>query len=212
MLKQKLSVEVTFTEPSLATSSGNPELHEEFQASRSKDAAKQEEEASTLPKEDVVEKTSTVFHRDDKGIFVYDYTWKGFFKEVIGFFCELGEFKALSKWTYKRAVDGTLYVFPRRIYVMREGKVLAQPEGSTQRPLRCRTMQGDRVALARSEHVDPGSTCSFDIVLLESSNQKSAWREVNLDLVKRCLDHGELWGYSQWRGGGNGRFTWKTLS
>jgi hypothetical protein len=211
LAKSTLKVRVTFTEDLLATSSGNPEVHAEFQASRSKDAAKMEEEIATLPAEEVTEKASTVFHKDDKGLFLWDYQWRGHFKEVIGHLCELGEFSKLSKWTYKRACDGAIFVSARRIYLMRDGQHIKQPDGTLQRPLRATTLQGDRVALARSEYCKAGTQCEFEVSIFESADKKSPWYEINLDLIKSCMDLGVMKGTGQWRSGGYGRYTYEVI-
>lgn len=222
MNKASLSVEITFTENLLATSSGNPELHAEYQAARvaefKADRSPEEnktlaaEEMETLSAPEAIEKASTVFHRDEKGLFLFDYTWRGHIKETIGHLCELGEFKNLSKWTYKRACDGCVFVGPRRIYLFRDNAILKVPEGTLQRPLRATTMQGDRVALARSEKVDAGAKCYFTVSVLESSNPKSAWREIKVDLIRSVLDMGSFKGTGQWRGGGNGTFEWHVIT
>ena len=222
MKKESLSVEITFTENLLATSSGNPELHAEYQAARVAEFKAERspeeneqlkgEEVETLSAPEAIEKASTVFHKDPKGIFLFDYTWRGHIKETIGHLCELGEFKKLSKWTYKRACDGSIFVGPRRIYLFRDDGIMDKPEGTLQRPLRATTMQGDRVALARSEKVEAGAKCYLSISVLESSNAKSAWSEINMDLVKAVLDMGSFKGTGQWRGGGNGTFTWAVIT
>jgi hypothetical protein len=221
MNTQQLKVRITFTEQLLASASGNPELHEEFIAARvandrTKTLAQQqensgEEVAVAQSVAEVVEKTSTIFHRDETGLFLWDYQWRGFFKERIGTLCELGEMKHISKWTYKRVVDQALFVSPRRIYLTSEGAAVKKPDGTLQRPLRASTMQGDRVALARSEYVDAGTQCEFTVKLLITSNAKSAWRDLDVDLVRSCLDMGQNSGHGQWRGGGYGRFTWEEV-
>jgi len=211
MKTSSITVEITFTQPLLATASGNAELQAEFIASKAPTKEAADEEVSTVPVSDQIEKASTVFHRDDNGLFLYDYTWRGYLKETIGHMCELGEFKKLSKWTHKRAVDGSIFVKPRRIYLQRGGKNLAEPDDTIQRPLRATTMQGDRVALARSECVSEGTQCQFTVTLLESANTKSAWSELNMDLLRQCLDMGAFKGHGQWRGGGWGVFSWKEI-
>lgn len=224
METKQIKVRITFTEQLLATASGNPELHREFIASKAPGHEQAEEEMAALPAEAQVEKASTIFHRNPPSgatthdplapagaLFVFDYHWRGYLKEGIGTLCELGEFTKLSKWTYKRAVDSAVFVAPRRIYLARDGKILDKPDGTLQRPLRATTMQGDRVALANSEFVHPGTQCEFTIRVLESSNAKSAWKELTLDVVKAVLTMGQDKGTGQWRGGGYGRFTWEEV-
>jgi len=63
-----MKVELEFAEPLLGTISGNPEIAEEFIAARHPTGQMQEDEAeaiATLP--EVLEKSSTVFSRDEKG-------------------------------------------------------------------------------------------------------------------------------------------------
>lgn len=209
MKTEDINIHIEFTEPLLATASGNKDIQEEFIASRAPDVEKTAEELEALPAVPIdqqVEKASTVFHRDEKGLFLFDYHWRGHIKESLGLMCELGEFKKLSKWTFKRAVDLTIYVRPRRVYLMRDGKNIMQPEGSLQRPLRATTMQGDRVALARSELVNPGATCDLEIHLLASGNSKSAWSEITREKIIQAFTLGQEKGHGQWRGGGYGRY------
>jgi hypothetical protein len=72
--------------------------------------------------------------------------------------------------------------------------------GDCQRPLRASGPQGERVALAHSETVPPGSSIDFEIELLDESK----W-----PVVKEWLDYGKLRGIGQWRNSGKGRFTYK---
>lgn len=71
-----------------------------------------------------------------------------------------------------------------------------------ERPLRAETMQGDRVALAKSETVPVGTTCELTFMCERLETVK---------LVKECLDEGEFKGTGQWRNSGYGRFTWEIL-
>lgn len=73
MTRNTQKYRITFTEPTLATSPGNPELLQDHIASRAPtEAARNEEiEAAQIPEE--VQKASTVFPRDDTGLFAWDY-------------------------------------------------------------------------------------------------------------------------------------------
>jgi len=224
MKKSTMRVRAEFITPFLATASGNPELQEEFIAAKVHDykgeitpdekAAKMVEEIAAVPVEEQISKGSTVFQRDKTGLHVWDYTWRGFFKECVSQMIELGEVKKLNPWNYKKACDGALYVNPRRVYLFdKNGKLIDKPHGTLQRPLRATTLRGDRVALARSEFVEEGSYCEFEVVLFESQSNKdyAAWRELTPELIKQCLDMGNYKGSGQWRSGGYGRFTWSEM-
>jgi hypothetical protein len=186
----------------LGTASANPELHREFIASKSADADKVKEEMESLPAEDLIEKSLTVFHRDTTGMpIIYDYQIKGFIKEATGALIEIAdkEIKVgktkLSKFTHKRIVDNYIFVAPRIIR-------LAPVSGVCTRPLRAETMRGERVALASSETVPAGTEFEIEIQTLS---------DTLVDLVKKCLDYGALKGIGQWRNSGKGRFVWKQV-
>ena len=71
-----------------------------------------------------------------------------------------------------------------------------------ERPLRAETMQGDRVALTKSESVPAGTKVTVTF---------RCERKEGLDLVKECLDYGKEHGTGQWRNAGYGRFIWKKI-
>ena len=207
---QKLNITITTTESLLGSANANPEVYREFIASKSPSAEAAREEIESLPVETQMEKATTVFPRDEKGIFLWDYQLRGFLKEAIGVACELGEevSKPLTKWTYKRAVDSLVFVNPRRIYAYRDGSIIKVPDSSNTRPLRAATMQGDRVALASSEQLDAGVTFSAEIAWLSGTNSKSKIA-INEDMITWALNYGAMKGLGQWRGGGFGRFKWE---
>ena len=197
-----MKVRIKLIEEMLGTASANPELHREFIASKSADADKLKEEMESLPAEDLIEKSLTVFHRDTTGMpIIYDYQIKGFIKEATGALIEIAdkEIKVgktkLSKFTHKRIVDNYIFVAPRIIR-------LAPVSGVCTRPLRAETMRGERVALASSETVPAGTEFEIEIQTLS---------DTLVDLVKKCLDYGALKGIGQWRNSGKGRFVWKQV-
>jgi hypothetical protein len=208
---QTIKVSLTTIEPMLGSSSANPDLHKEFIAAKAPDADKAEEELRALPVELQLEKAMTVFPRDDKGLFLWDYQVKGFHKEAIGIACETGNTLAgpLTKWTHKRAVDSLIFIEPRRIYMrLKGGPWLVETPDKLTRPLRADTMQGSRVALATSEQVPAGITLEFTINWLECDNAKSKLK-ITEDLIRWALNYGKLKGLGQWRSGGFGRFEWE---
>jgi len=197
-----MKVRIKLTEEALGLSASNPKIHEEFITSKSADAAKQEEELAALPASELIEKSMTVFSRDDDGMPIFwDYQIKGFFKDVIGALTEISDKEVkigktkLSKFTYKRVVDNYLFVFPRKIR-------LAPVNGICSRPLRAETMRGDRVALSSSETVPAGTEFEFEVRVLHDALS---------DLVRQALDYGKLKGFGQWRNSGKGRFEWKEV-
>jgi len=167
---EKLKVRVMLVEDMLGTASGNPDLHREFIASKSADAATMEEEMEALPAEKLMEKSLTVFPRDTDGTpILFDYQVKGFLKEACGTLLEVmdGECRVgktrLSKFTYKRLIDNFVFVKPRKI------RLNCQVGPACVRPLRAETMRGERVALASSETVPAGTTFEFAVESLSGS-------------------------------------------
>lgn len=236
MKTESLRFKLTFQTPLLGCASGNPEIHQEFIASKAMDQAKSEEEVAAVAKaiegkeplteQDIaekVEKASTVFPKDENGLHVWDYQVKGYFKESIGVLIELGEVD-LSKWLVKRAVDQFVFTFPRRIYLRNpEGEIIKRPASTLQRPLRASTLQGDRIALARSELLPEGTTAEFEVRILRPSpakaktdkkgNLKKGYESnvaiIDAETIRSAMQYGEMHGFLQWRGGGFGRFTFE---
>lgn len=195
-----LKVKVTYTEELLGTASANPELHDEFIASKAPNAPSREEEIEALGVEVVKEKAMTVFPKLDDGTpFTWDYQWKGFFKDSCGMLRRADGMKSKKLKAYKKEIDGLVFVSPRKVpLVLPDGEEV----GNCQRPLRAQTMQGERVALANSETVPAGTTQVIEITLLKDELE---------DYVIEWLDYGRLHGTGQWRNSGKGRFEYELL-
>lgn len=207
MKTETLSVKMRFTEPLLGCASGNKEIHRDFIASQAPTVEAAEEEITSIP--EMAEKTMTIFPRDEKGLHLWDYQIKGFFKENLAVLVELGDC-ALSKWIVKKAVNALVFVEPRRIYLhAQDGSIWQKSESSIQRPLRAETLQGDRIALASSEMLPVGTWIEFRVDLLSGSNAKSKLAVVTLDDLRGCLQYASRKGFLQWRSGGWGRFEWE---
>ena len=152
-----LKVRITFLEEVLGTASNNPDIHSEFIASKAPDAKSTEEEVAAIGVDEVVEKSMTVFPRNEAGTpIIFDYQIKGFFKDAAGVLRRVPNTKASKIKAYKKEIDGLLFVAPRMIPLN-----MAGPMGACQRPLRASTAQGDRVALAHSEAAPAGTTIEF---------------------------------------------------
>lgn len=193
-----LKVKVTFTEEVLGTASNNPEIHEEFIASKAPDVKSLEEEVAAVGTEEVFEKGMTVFPRDKEGRpIAWDYQWKGFFKDACGMLRKVSGSECSKIKAYKKEIDGLIFPEPRAIPFELGNQKMA----ICQRPLRGQTAQGERVALASSESIPAGATMTFDIRMLA----------VHKNAVLEMLDYGRLRGFGQWRNSGKGRFTYEIL-
>ena len=190
----KVHVRLAFTDDLLGTSSGNPELHREFIASKAPDAAKMEEEVAAIGVDAVEEKTMTVFPKMADGTpYLWDYQIRGFFKEICGAMRGIPGTKSSKVKAYKKKVDNTIFVEPREIPLNLHGMKIAD----CQRPLRASTMQGERIALANSEVCPQGTTCEFDVLCMVDED---------VDMLREWLEYGKYKGIGQWRNSGKGRF------
>jgi len=196
---KELKVRITFTEEILGTASNDPEIHDEYIASKAPDAPSREEEVAALGVNEVIEKSMTVFPRTPSGKpFLYDYQMKGFFKDSCGMLARLkGESESSKLKAYKKIIDGLVFVEPRMIPFEFEGKI-----GTCQRPLRAQTAQGERIALANSETIPAGAHVDLTIITLDPAHEAA---------VREWLDYGKLRGIGQWRNSGKGRFIWEEI-
>ena len=214
---KKMRVRVTFTEETLGTQPNDEEIYTKFIASKAPDATTVEEEVAAIGKEEYEEKQMTVFPRNDKGEpFVYDYQWKGFFKEAGRMMNRVSGSETKKLKAFVQIINGNIYisadvpadvkgVIARR--KLSRQTIITLPEdnkemGKCQRALRAQTAQGERQSLACSETVPAGSTCEFTIGLMDKSVEKA---------VREWLNYGEVHGMLQWRNSGKGSFVWDEL-
>lgn len=196
----EIRVRVTTTEEMLGTASANPDIHEEFIASKAPDAKSIEEEIAAIGVEEAFEKKMTVFTRVDGNPIMWDYQWKGFFKDTCSALRKItGEHGTESSKikAFKKEIDGLIFVFPRAIQIQFEGQI-----GKCQRPLRAITAQGERMALASSESIPAGAVMEFTVKCLYDGHAK---------VVREWLDYGCLHGVGQWRNSSKGRFYWEEI-
>lgn len=192
-----MKIRITFTEEILGTASANPDVQREYIASKSPDAKTIEEEVAAIGTDAAVEKSMTVFPRDEGKPFIYDYQIKGFFKDACSSLSRVPGTTSNATKAFKKVIDGTIFVFPRKIPFAVLGEI-----GNCQRPLRAETAQGPRVALANSETIPAGSSIDVEIRMLDPKAEK---------LVREWLDYGALRGLGQWRNSGKGRFSWSEI-
>lgn len=194
---KQIKVRITTTEEMLGTASANPEIHSESIASKAPDAPKMAEEVEAVGAEEVFEKAMTIFPRVNNVPIMWDYQWKGFFKDTCSSLRKVTGTESSKIKAFKKEIDGLIFVEPRAIPITFEGEM-----GVCRRPLRGQTAQGERIALASSESIPAGATMEFTITCM-LDNQEAAVRE--------WLDYGKWRGIGQWRNSGKGRFTWEEI-
>ena len=195
---KQIKVQITFLEEILGTAAADPAVHEKYIASKAPDAPSLEEEVAALGADEVVERTRTVFARDENGSpVIWDYQIRGFFKSKASALKKVAGTRSSGLKAHKKEIDELIFVRPRKIPL-----VFAGEPGNCQRPLRADTPQGSRVALANSETVPAGATCSFTVVCINDKD---------VELVREWLEMGEFNGLGQWRNSGKGAFAVDTF-
>lgn len=193
-----LNVELTFLQGLLGTQTGDKDVYRSFIGSKAPDAKKLEEEIEAVGQDEVVDKGKTFFPRNKQNQpFIYDYQLKGFFKSAASALSKVKGTKSSQLKAFKKHID-------LRVFVDGRENVIENYDSITecQRPLRCQTMQGERVSLAISEEIPAGATVKFKIVVL---------CDEDIDLIKEWLDYGRFNGLLQWRNSGKGSFEWKEI-
>ena len=195
-----LEAKLTFTEEVLGTSPNDEDIYRNFIGSKAPDAQTVEEEVAAMGADAVAEKGMTVFARDEDGKpCLYDYHVKGHFKDACSMLKKATGSLSKDIKAHKKLIDGLVFVNPRLIPLeIPEGKTM----GVCQRPLRAQTAQGERVALAMSESVPAGTTCTIEITCLTDDDVK---------YVREWLDYGHFRGIGQWRNAGKGSYTWEEI-
>ena len=172
-----MKIKIRLTEPMLGTVPKDPEVYKSYIETKKPEG---ENEQEYLTVEKIEEKGWTGFHKDDKGLFIYDYMIRGFLKNAGNILKEVVGIKNI-----KSKIDNVVFVFPRRIYL---GKII--PDGVIERPLRAMTMQGPRVTLARSEYVDAGVEMEIEIKIIPN-------KEITESVLMSLFEYGQLCGLGQ---------------
>lgn len=201
-----MRVRITLTEEMLGTKPADPEVFGTYVASKHPSGTPERDELENA--ESVEQSGTTVFHKQDGVVGIYDYQVKGFFKDAAQFMRQADGAKSKTLTAYKTKIDGLIFVLPRFIGI-------TLPTGTTlgvcERPLRAETAQGPRVSLCRSQSVPAGSTLEFEVRMLATKLGKGEDAVLTAALVAEWLAYGELRGLGQWRNSGKGRFKTEIL-
>ena len=191
-------VEIELLEPMLGTIPANKYIFTKFIEEKKFDHQKkhgdlsaeqlQEKESEFI--EELDEKGWTTFHKDpDKGLFIYSYMIKGFLKNAGNVLKD-----SLGIKNLRSKLNDTVFVTPMKIYLGKNS-----PDGILERSLRVMTMQGPRVALAKSDYVESGIKLTFTIRLINN-------KEITEETLRELFEYGKLMGLGQFRNGGYGKF------
>lgn len=181
-----MKIKIKLTTEMLGTVAQDPEVYKTYIESKKPENVT-EEEYLTVDK--IEEKGWTGFHKDENGLFIFEYMIKGFLKAAGNVLKDIIKIKAL-----RSKIDDYVFIKPRKIYLGQH-----KADGVIERPLRCMTMQGPRVTLARSDYINAGKEIEFEITIIPH-------KEINEEVIMTLLKHGEFMGLGQFRNGGYGRF------
>ena len=193
--------------PILGTQPADEAVRTSFVASKAPAVELAEEERELF---DEVDQSHglTVFPRDpdaDDRIIMLNYMVRGFFKSAIGALQSQLGIKA-----HKSKVDKFLFVEPRRIPIMRDGEPIYDEDDEFERPLRCETMRGPRVALQGSERIMTPWSVEVEISLSPNAASKTS-KALTFEAVETALDYGKFCGLGQFRHGSYGAFAWERI-
>lgn len=194
---KELKVKIEFLQELLGTQTGDKEVYKNFIGSKAPDAKTLEEEIANVGQDEVIEKGKTFFPRVDGNPVIYDYQIRGFFKEACKALSKISGTKSSGIKAYKQQIDLRIFVKDRNNFLKNFDEVT-----DFQRPIRCSTMQGERISLAISEMLPIGTTCEFTVQCLDDKD---------IELVKEWLDYGQFHGFLQFRNGGFGKFKWEEV-
>lgn len=198
---------LTGTDSLLGSSPSSKEIFSTFLVDKTKTTAERNaarEDVDNIIEND--EKGTTIFYRDKNGgLILKGYHIKGFLKEAAKALKDQVNLKS-----YLSKVDTYVFVKEKNIPIMRDGKQIMEPDGYLERPLRCETAQGPRVALSKSEEIlDPWYVDVTIRVVENAGTAKSA--PIDMDMIEGFLDYGAMKGLLQWRNAGHGSFEWEEL-
>lgn len=204
--------QIEFVEDVLGSSPADDDVWTRWVASRAPAPWVQEDEKQS--REDILEKSIglTVFPRTKEGLHLFNYHILGFLKEAAAACNKLlfsrkkkkgGAEEVAGIWNIRSKIDSYVFVNPRRLYLMRNGKSILEEDEILERPLRAETLRGPRITLVASEVVKAPVKINFSIQLLANP-------EVSFSQIEELLNYGELKGLGQWRNGSWGRFKWRS--
>jgi hypothetical protein len=201
---KEFNITLTLTQSMLGTKPADPNIFAAYIATKRPDGPAKDEQESAEATE-ISGTTGFHKHRDGRP-FIYDYQINGFFKEASSAMRQVEGSLSEGVASLKSKIDLLVFPFPRTID-------LKIPTGGgitvCERALRAETMQGPRVALARSEEVPEGTQMVFQVVLLADSVKNKDKETIKLkDLLVEWLNYGVLHGLGQWRNSGRGRFVY----
>lgn len=204
---------IEFNREILGTVSKEPEMQRQFISSKIPDLAAEDQEkkevATNLLEDEVrtaqgtiegeeedKEKPPTGFHKDQNGVFILDYMFKGFLKKAA---VTVGQYTYQVPACMSKVAD-YVFVYPRKIYLTNpDGTTISEPKETLTRPLVGMTKRGKTISIASSELIPDGTRATIRISMLKHP-------DITKKLILGLMEYGMVQGLGQWRNAGYGRF------
>ena len=193
----------------------NPDIIDTWVMSRAKKKGKSEEEAKVIAekiKEEVgadpeVEKNWVGFKSDRTGVYLEDRNLKAMLREAA---TTLELFKGTGSVARKQTFQHGLFIKPEKIYFMRDGRPIKEPDGYQDRAIHVMTPSGPRSSLKREDYIDPPAYLEFEIWVVIPKDRKEPY--INDEFIKECLELGQEIGLGGSRSQGFGKFIVKRIA
>jgi len=146
-----------------------------------------------------VDAGETVLRRDAEGIFLVNFMLKACLKEAtqrLGYYQKLKrneDLLGLRSWQ-----QTGFYCLPKKLYLMRDGKHLTEPDGSEEAQGRVPTPKGPKSILRKSAYVERAS-CDFRLRMLP-------FKGFGIEELTAILALAQEVGLGSWRSHGGGTF------
>lgn len=151
--------------------------------------------------EQLEEKTTLGFQKDDNGLFVRGATVKAHLKDCANQIKDHPEIKIKA---FRSKVANKVYVDDYKIYLRNGKEIYQEPVDQFEQPVHVMTAQGPRNALKIINYVERPAM-RFTLLLLPD-------KEVTLDKVKKIFEYGSVHGYGGERGMGEGRYSFEIMA
>jgi len=145
--------------------------------------------------EQIEEKTTLGFMKDDIGLWVRGGTIKAHLKDCSN---QIKDFVGIKNFRAKLA--NSVYIEEYKVYLRNGKRIVQQSCNSYEQPVHVITRQGPRNALKIINYVIK-PTLKFNLMLL------SEYKELDIEAVEKVFDYGSIHGYGGERGLGEGRYT-----
>jgi hypothetical protein len=172
----------------------NKEIVKSWLQARGAPENAEEEVMSTI--EDIEEKVTLGFQRDENGLFVRGGTIKAHIKDCANQIKDIVKIKNL-----RSKIANKVYVEESRIYLQKDRSNILEVDGVFDQPVHVITNLGPRNALKTIQYITR-PTMEFHLRILED-------KEIDVETIKVIFEYGSIHGFGGERGMGEGRYKYE---